>query len=82
VTRFERATGSLGSNNAGDLRTAEVGNSSTDTETDSNHNAAVCTSVCTSNVDTVDAGGLRELAEVIRGLSPGERETLRRLLDE
>lgn len=36
----------------------------------------------TSDPPTDDAGRLRELADMVRGLSPSERKTLRMLLDE
>jgi len=74
----------LRNNNAGDLRTAEGGNSSTDTETDNDDTATVCTrvctGVCTSGAATGDGSRLRELADAIRGLTDAERNTLRELL--
>jgi hypothetical protein len=81
---IELATSSLRNNNAGDLRTAEGGNSSTDTETDNDDTATVCTRVCTrvctSGAATGDGSRLRELADAIRGLTDAERNTLRELL--
>ena len=82
VTGFEPATSSLGSNDAGDLEAAEVGNPSTDTDLGQADAAAVCTRVCTSEAEAGDAGQLRTLAEAIRGLTAAERETLRELLAE
>lgn len=82
MTGVEPATGSLGSCDATDLNAAEVVNSSMDTETGDDDNTPVCTSVCTSDATTDDAGRLRALADAIRGLTAGERETLRELLNE
>jgi hypothetical protein len=49
---------------------------------DTTGNSNACTTACTSEAESGDAGRLQALAEAIRGLTPGERETLRELLTD
>ena len=49
---------------------------------DTTDNSIACTTACTSEAETRDAGWLQALAEAIRGLTAAERETLRELLTD
>ena len=49
---------------------------------DTTDNSNACTTACTSEAETRDAGRLQALAEAIRGLTAAERETLRELLTD